>query len=281
MCLVEAGPDYGPYDAGRWPGDILDARQLAFSHAWETEREDRSQLRARILGGCSAHNACVVLAGAPADYDEWGHGWSHAVIAPYLERAERELRVRRFADEELSPWHRAFASAAGADAIVHPVNDVGAVRWNTAFAYLDAARARANLTIRADTLVDRVLFVGDRAMGVATSAGEVHADHVVLAAGAYGSPAILLRSDAPALRELPIGEGLIDHVGVGFGVRGHRPPAARGGGVRAAHGRSTWPRSPSRRAAACARRASATSSSSRRSTRPARRATRAAPPSSR
>ena len=33
---------------------------LAFSHAWETDREDRSQLRARILGGCSAHNACVI-----------------------------------------------------------------------------------------------------------------------------------------------------------------------------------------------------------------------------
>jgi choline dehydrogenase len=220
VCLVEAGPDYGPYDAGRWPRDILDARQLAFSHAWETEREDRSQLRARILGGCSAHNACVVLAGAPADYDEWGEGWSHAAIAPYLERAERELRVRRFADEELSPWHRAFARAAGPDAIVHPVNDVGAVRWNTAFAYLDRARSLANLTIRADTLVDRVLFSGDRATGLATSAGEVLADHVVLAAGAYGSPGILLRSDAPALRELPIGEGLIDHVGVGFGFEG-------------------------------------------------------------
>lgn len=217
VCLIEAGPDYGPYDGGRWPRDILDARRLAFSHAWETEREDRSQLRARILGGCSAHNACVVLAGAPADYDEWGEGWSHAVIAPYLERAERELRVRTFADEELSPWHRAFAQAASADAIVHPVNEVGAVRWNTAFAYLDRTRGLANLTIRADTLVDRVLFSGGRATGVATSGGEVLADHVVLAAGAYGSPGILLRSDAPALRALPIGEGLIDHVGVGFG----------------------------------------------------------------
>ena len=220
VCLVEAGPDYGPYDAGRWPRDILDARQVAFSHAWETEREDRSQLRARILGGCSAHNACVVLAGAPADYDEWGEGWSHAVIAPYLERAERELRVRTFADEELSPWHRAFARVAGADAIVHPVNDVGAVRWNTAFAYLDAARARDSLTIRDDTLVDRVLFSGDRATGVATSAGDLHAAHVVLAAGAYGSAGILLRSDAAALRDLPIGEGLTDHVGVGFGFEG-------------------------------------------------------------
>jgi choline dehydrogenase len=97
VCLVEAGPDYGPYAEGRWPADILDSRWLAFSHAWETEHEDRSQLRARIMGGCSAHNACVVLAGAPADYDEWGHGWSHAALEPYLRRAEAMLRVRRLA----------------------------------------------------------------------------------------------------------------------------------------------------------------------------------------
>jgi choline dehydrogenase len=219
VCLVEAGPDYGPYADGRWPRDILDARQLAFSHAWETEREDRSQLRARIMGGCSAHNACVLLAGAPADYDEWGHGWSHATIEPYLRRAERELRVRRFAREELSPLHRVFADAAGADAIVHPVNDVGGVRWNAAFAYLDPARGRDNLTIVADTLVDRVLLAGDRATGVATSAGELHAEHVVLAAGAYGSPGILLRSDIGPQRGLPVGEGLTDHVGVGFGFQ--------------------------------------------------------------
>jgi choline dehydrogenase-like flavoprotein len=78
VCLLEAGPDYGSHAQGRWPEDMLDGRRLAFSHAWGTDREDRSQLRAKILGGCSAHNACVVLPGAPADYDEWGEGWSHA-----------------------------------------------------------------------------------------------------------------------------------------------------------------------------------------------------------
>ena len=220
VCLVEAGPDYGQYAHGRWPEDMLDARRLAFSHAWETDREDRSQLRARILGGCSAHNACIMLEGAPADYDEWGHGWSHDAIKPYLQRAEREMRVRRFTADELSPWHRAFASAAGNEAIVHPVNAVGAVRWNTAFAYLDPARGRDNLTILADTLVDRVLLAGDRAVGVATSAGELRAQTVVLAAGAYGSPGILLRSGVGPDRELPVGEGLCDHVGVGFGFEG-------------------------------------------------------------
>ena len=77
----------------------------------------------------------------------------------------------------------------GADAILHPVNAVGSVRWNAAFAYLDPARDRPNLTILADTLVDRVLLDGDRAIGsVATSAGELRAQTVVLAAGAYGSP---------------------------------------------------------------------------------------------
>jgi choline dehydrogenase-like flavoprotein len=37
----------------------------------------------------------------------------------------------------------------GDEAIVHSVNAVGTVRWNTAFAFLDPARDRRNLTIRA------------------------------------------------------------------------------------------------------------------------------------
>jgi choline dehydrogenase len=199
---------------------MLDARQLAFSHSWETDREDRSQLRARIIGGCSAHNACVVLEGAPADYDEWGHGWSYEAIRPCLERAARELRVRTFTRAELSPWHEAFAAAAGDAAIWHPVNAIGTVRWNTAFAYLDAARDRENLTIIADTLVDRVLLDHERAVGAATAAGEIRAETVVLTAGAYGSPGVLLRSGIGPELGLPVGDGLCDHVGVGFGYEG-------------------------------------------------------------
>jgi choline dehydrogenase len=213
VCLVEAGPDYGAYDEGRWPADMLDSRWLAFSHAWETDREDRSQLRARILGGCSSHNACVVLEGAPADYDEWGHGWDYETIRPYLERARRQLRTRDLERDELTPWHAAFAEAAP-DTILHPVNSVATVRWNAAFAYVDDARSRENLTILGDTLVDRLLLHVDRATGASTSAGEIEADAVVLTSGAYGSPAILLRSN---IDDLPVGQGLSDHVGVGLG----------------------------------------------------------------
>jgi choline dehydrogenase len=108
------------------------------------------------------------------------------------------------------------------DAILHPVNAVGTVRWNAAFAYLDPARPRGNLTILGDTLVDRVLLDGDRAVGLATSAGELLGDTVVVSAGAYGSPGILLRSGIGPERGLPVGEGLCDHVGVGFGFEGTR-----------------------------------------------------------
>src|SRR5512133_163396 len=197
VCLVEAGPDYGHYDEGRWPEDILDARALALeSHTWETALDDRSQLRARIVGGCSAHNACAVLRGASADYDEWGPGWTAA-------------------EDEPSPWHLGWLGAGGDHANVYPLNAVGTIRWNAAFAYVDPARDRPNLTIRADTLVDRI---DPETGGVTTDRGELFADLIVLAAGSYGSPAILLRSGiGPGLaHDLPVGEGLADHVGVGM-----------------------------------------------------------------
>jgi choline dehydrogenase len=217
VCLVEAGPDYGHYEEGRWPPELLDARHVALSHAWATDREDRSQLRARVIGGCSAHNVCVALRGVPGDYDEWP-GLSYDALEPYLDRAERALGVRTFSEDEIAPWHGAWIDAArrsGLDGGAHPVNARGTVRWQAAFAYLDPARSRPNLTIRPDTVVDRV--EPDRRR-VVTANGTLEADMVVLAAGSYGSPGILLRSGiGPGLaHHLPVGEHLSDHVGVGF-----------------------------------------------------------------
>ena len=74
VCLVEAGPDYGPVGGRRWPEDMLDAALTRLGRTlWERTRGPLPA-RAKILGGCSAHNACVVLEGAPSDYDEWGAG---------------------------------------------------------------------------------------------------------------------------------------------------------------------------------------------------------------
>jgi choline dehydrogenase-like flavoprotein len=227
VCLVEAGPDYGHLAEGRWPADILDPRWLALeSHLWERDDEDDpSQARARILGGCSAHNASVLLEGAPSDYD-WGSGWSYEEFAPYLRRAAEVLQAHVIPEEELTPWHRAFRDADGDAAIVHPVNIVDGVRWHTGFAYVDPARGRENLTILADTLVDRVLLEDSRAVGAIAGGRELRADAVVVSASAYGSPGILLRTGIgpvdelarhgiDQVAELPVGEGLSDHVGAG------------------------------------------------------------------
>ena len=111
VCLVEAGPDYGRYADGRWPSDMLDARKLPMSHLWETEPDDRSASRARILGGCSAHNACLVVWGSREDYDEWGDGWTFAELEPYLRRAEASIGTRADRRDDLSPFHRALLEA--------------------------------------------------------------------------------------------------------------------------------------------------------------------------
>src|SRR5262245_1507784 len=211
VCLLEAGPDYGPLDGGRWPDELLDPRSLAFTHDWGTGGEDERSLGARVIGGCSTHNACLVLAGTPADYDEWGPDWSHARLAPYLERARIALRTGPANTDSPAPFHTAFLAAAqelgfplledGGDAeqlvgvAAGPANVVGGVRWNTAFAYLDPARARPNLTVLGDALVDSVLLEKSRAIGVRLADGHrIEAETVLLTAGAYLTPTILLRS---------------------------------------------------------------------------------------
>jgi choline dehydrogenase len=95
---------------------------------------------------------------------------------------------------------------------------------NAAFTYLAPARQRPNLTLIADALVDRVCLEGGRVTGVRTADGwEVRGQEVVLCAGAYGSPAILLRSgigpaadmsalDIPVIADRPgVGAHLLDH----------------------------------------------------------------------
>ena len=98
------------------------------------------------------------------------------------------------------------------------------LRMSTALTHLASARGRPNLRIRAGTAVDRVELRGTTVQGIRTFDGEiVHGDAVVVAAGSYASPAILMRSGigpANALCELGIpvvvslagvGENLIDH----------------------------------------------------------------------
>ena len=247
VLLLEAGPDYGPHEDGRWPEDILDGRRLALeSHDWGFAG-GRDAARARILGGCSSHNGCFLVRAAPADHARWVElgnlGWGFDEQTEYLERAEAQLPAQVPGFEELTALEVAFLEAVeevglsvleglngpewGPGAARTPQNRVGSVRWNAAFAYLDPMRDRPNLRIQGETLVDRIEFEGTRATAIIarTAAGEqrVRADLVVLAAGAYMSPAILQRSGigpgndiarlgAPTVVPLPgVGQDLLEH----------------------------------------------------------------------
>jgi choline dehydrogenase len=256
VVLLEAGPDYGPADGGGWPQDLLDPFQIPVSHDWgytsaaRTGKLGQPLERARVLGGCSAHNGCAAVWGHRADYDGWrdlgNPGWSAAELQPVLAQVSRKLRVRSLALEQVSPWHRACLAAAQAAGMpaagdfnnldtdvgvgLAPVNIHTGKRWNAAFAYLDEARHRPELTIIDRTVAARLRFEAGRVTGVEVlgpdGPGLVGARQVVLCAGTYGTPAILLRSGiGPAdelrslglmpVHDLPgVGRNLHDHPAV-------------------------------------------------------------------
>ena len=227
--LLEAGPDYGPADSGRWPHDLLDATRVAqWSHDWGYTGEFAGQVihfnRARVVGGCSAHNAGAVVFGSRFDYDGWAAagnaGWSARELLPLFAAAWKQLRVRCVGLDELTPFQRICRDAIVANGIPavedlnnldqnagvapFPVNIDGVIRINSAFGYVDPVRDR--LIMVGDAPVERVIVRHGRAVGVAVRDGqrpvEIGASRVVLSAGAYGTPAILLRSGIGPAREL-------------------------------------------------------------------------------
>jgi choline dehydrogenase len=263
VLLLEAGPDYGA-NAGNWPAELRDPSSIwPDSHPWGYVLAGRDLSppfplpRARVVGGTTTINGCVWLRGSDTDYDEWAAqenpGWGFADLLPYVQRTECDpgggplagrtgpVPIERVAWDDLAPPERAFAAAAESlgfpfvadlNGAAHQFPCVGAApkniadgtRMSAAFTYLAPARSRPNLTLRADTLVDRVVIERGSAVGVRTVDGAVlRGREIVLCGGAYGSPALLLRSGigpAAHLREvgvavmtdLPgVGEHLLDH----------------------------------------------------------------------
>ncbi|HXF86769.1 MAG TPA: FAD-dependent oxidoreductase [Xanthobacteraceae bacterium] len=107
VLLLEAGPDYASQSS--LPADIADARMPAFSHDWGYSSapgaigRELPLPRGRLVGGCSATNACFALRGSPADYDAWAAsgnaGWSFDECLPFFRALEAD------ADFGSAPWH--------------------------------------------------------------------------------------------------------------------------------------------------------------------------------
>ena len=220
--------------------------------------------RGKVLGGSSSINGQIFQRGNPLDYERWAADpgmatWDYAHCLPYFKRMETCLAADaddpwRGHDGPLvlergpatNPLFTAFFAACR-EAGYHLTEDVNGFRQE-GFAPFDrnihrgrrlsAARAylhpimgrRKNLTVRTRTFVTRVLFEGDRAVGVEVAKGRgrerILAGEVILAGGAINSPQLLQLSGVgraadlealgiPVVRDLPgVGDHLQDHLEV-------------------------------------------------------------------
>ncbi|ODU06343.1 MAG: hypothetical protein ABS81_04820 [Pseudonocardia sp. SCN 72-86] len=218
--------------------------------------------RGKVTGGSSAINTAIALRGTPADFENWvGFGlpsWRWEDVLPFYIALEDDpegegpdhgkdgpIPVRRDTFGPLRPVQKAFADACNelgyptVDDLNNgeldpqgsvgklPMNVVDDVRMSTALTYLSTARGRANLTVLADRTVDRVLIENGAATGVVVRKGGVgeryDAGRVTLSAGAFGTPAILMRSGIgprATLNALGV-EVVADLAGVGENLMDH------------------------------------------------------------
>lgn len=223
-------------------------------------------VRGSVLGGTSAVNFMAAVRGQPEDYDRWAalglDGWAWAQVLPAFIRAENDLdlghrplhgatgplTLRRWREAELSAPHRAVLDGArelgitevddvndrrrlpGIGMFPGTVQDGGSRRLTVSEAYLPPqVRARPNLVITTGVLVRRVRLDRDRVRGVELDGGtSIGADEVVLCAGAFESPRLLLASGigpgddvarlgvVPAVESPGVGRNLSDHIGAGL-----------------------------------------------------------------
>jgi choline dehydrogenase len=260
VLLIEAGKAYPP---NAYPDPVRRQDLVGGDpeHDWGFNSEPgvlgRSLRlnRGKVLGGSSAINGAVAMRLPKSDHERWAKAndlgslnW-HDSLSFYrsLERTsgtggegrEGPFPIHQLGEEELSDEHRNFmasALAAGHRRTAgftteqpmgvgpYVMNTRMGVRLNTGMTLLgEAVRARPNLTIRDQTLVDAVLIEQGQARGVRLADGTlVLAGEVILSAGTYVSPAILMRSgigpadtlrrlDISIAADLPVGRRLQDH----------------------------------------------------------------------
>ncbi|MEU9595795.1 GMC family oxidoreductase N-terminal domain-containing protein [Streptomyces sp. NPDC048109] len=263
VLLLEAGVDRlgGPEDSYPLGMSVLSGYNWDYTAYMGTEPKGRRGPYGvgKLLGGSSAVNGAIALRGLAADFDSWAAGgspeWAWEAVLPYFRALETDadftdsahgsagpVPVRRPAIDEFDPVALAFLDACKEQGIPHTADmNTGAVgagplpsnardgrRISAAEAYLEPARHRPNLGVWTRTEVSRVLFEGNRAVGVEAlregRPAQVRADRVTLCAGGINTPLILERSGiggsrrlaslgVPVVADLPgVGEDLADHV---------------------------------------------------------------------
>jgi choline dehydrogenase len=214
--------------------------------------------RGKVLGGSSSINAMVYIRGAREDYDGWrdagNAGWGYDDLLPYFKRSEDNERgeseyhgtggpLTVSDSRSRNPMSEAWVEAAAETGLplnddfngerqdgvgLYQVTQRGGMRCSTAAAFLRPALERRNLTVETRLQVHRLLIERGRALGVAGErAGApfeaVAEREVILSAGAYNSPQLLMLSGVGpaehlAMREIEL---VVDLPGVGQNLQDH------------------------------------------------------------
>jgi choline dehydrogenase len=251
MAMPLAFPSVATNRAYVWPFETepepgLDDRKLAI---W----------RGKTLGGCSSINAMINVRGSRNDYDNWRdqglRGWGYRDVLPYFNKLESSWRGPGLYHGTEGPvgnvtaaipdsFYSHLEQAAIKTGLPVSTDHNGAVqegisrveittnagrRASTARAYLrPAMNKRPNLTVLTKAQTLRILLDGKRAVGVEyLRDGKVEQAHaareVILSAGTYNSPTILMLSGigpADQLRAAKV-RVLHDLKGVGENLQEH------------------------------------------------------------
>lgn len=229
------------------------------------------QPRGKGLGGSSAINAMVYIRGHRSDYDHWASlgntGWAYTDVLPYFKRAENNsdfdgayhgkdgpLAVNKLrsgnsvqqiflqaAQEGQFRLREDFNGDDHEGLGIYQVTQKNGERWSAARAYVHPhIGKRANLRVETQAHATRILFEGRRAVGVEYRQGKELKQlrarrEVILAAGAFQSPQLLMLSGAgdaatlgehgiESLHHLPgVGQNLQDHPDFIFGYMSDNP----------------------------------------------------------
>ncbi|MHA1565487.1 MAG: GMC family oxidoreductase, partial [Alphaproteobacteria bacterium] len=264
VALIEAGgPPSDPAiaDPAAWPA--LQGTAIDWQFRTTPQQHCAGRVlewpRGKAMGGSTCLHAMAHVRGHPSDFDGWVArgcaGWGYRDLLPYFIRSENSDRGASAYHGTGGPLHlitprhphpltlaymaageeQGFAPTTdhnGAEIsgpTLNTLNILDGRRQTTAEAYLNPVLGRGNLQVIDRSLVHRLSFEGSRCREIVLQRGQemitLRAQRgVILAAGAIGSPTILLRSgigpaadlarlDVPVVADLPgVGANLHDHL---------------------------------------------------------------------
>lgn len=220
--------------------------------------------RGKVMGGCSSTNAMAYVRGHRLDYDEWeqlgNKGWGYEELLPYFMKSEDNAQLSNEWHQQGGELHVSYRPhTILSDTFVEACESTGIARnpdcngndhlgagllqfnikngkrHSAAVAFIKPILDRKNLTIITHAHVKKILVKDQRAIGIEVLTGKnttqkFHVkEEVLLAAGAFNSPQVLMlsgigskeelgRHRIPLVHELEgVGQNLQDHLFTGVG----------------------------------------------------------------